>query len=123
MNDKHVGGYISLTTHELNINESKYSGRGTKFSDSENNNTYDRSERNGGGGNRGRMMLNSRGDKDKFNRNTSSKKRGGPRNGGSHNNSEGEGSSSRGAVRNKVGSKPKAANAFSEKKAFRLGNI
>ena len=52
MNDRNgsVGGYISLTTHELNINQSKYNGRGARFSGSEKSNSYDRSERSNGRG-------------------------------------------------------------------------
>ena len=110
MNDKHVGGYISLTTHELNINESKYSGKGVKFSALENS-THDRGERGGG---RGRMMLSNRGEVDRFNRDASSRRHGGPRNRG-----EGSAGDNRSAVRNNT---PRAANA-SERKTFRLRKV
>ena len=38
MNDRHVGGYISLTTHELNISESKYSAKGVRLLGFDNDN-------------------------------------------------------------------------------------
>ena len=52
MNDKNGNsgcshGYISLTTHELNISESKYSGNGGAFSASDNGNAYGRDGRRG----------------------------------------------------------------------------
>lgn len=111
MNDRNVGGYISLTTHELNISESKYSGRSAKFSGFENNNAYERGEsQRSGWGNRGRTM-STRQETERFRRDSSSGRRGGWSDG-----DEG------GYSKNRTEFKPKG-NASSEKRAFRLRKI